>query len=179
VGEQPARRSPGATRGPSAAATIINGMRPRKIGQALGIGVRVAGRIAGQRIAASTAAAGSAPASGQRFAGAQAVPQAAPRVGNSAAIGHAAGQAGRTVSQGVGGFIRPFRRVGGILWFEVTGVLFLLPVLVFGPALWHAIESYSHTSDHRTLWTAGIIVGVFLYLSISAFWRAHRRSSAS
>jgi phosphate starvation-inducible membrane PsiE len=80
------------------------------------------------------------------------------------------------VSRGVGGFLRPFRRVGGILWLEVTGVFFLLPVVVFAPTLWHAAVAYPHTSDHKTLWvTAGVVV-VFLYLGISSFWRARRRS---
>src|ERR1700733_5761472 len=34
-------------------ATIINGMKPHSIGRTLGIGLRVAGRIAGQRAEAS------------------------------------------------------------------------------------------------------------------------------
>jgi fucose 4-O-acetylase-like acetyltransferase len=80
------------------------------------------------------------------------------------------------VSRGVGGFLRPFRRVGGILWLEVTGVFFLLPVIVFAPTLWRAVADYPHTSDHRTLWVTAGIVAVFLYLGVSSFWRAHRRS---
>jgi len=89
-----------------------------------------------------------------------------------------AGQARHAVSQGVSGFLRPFRRVGGILWLEVMGVFFLLPVIVFAPALWHAAVIYTHTSDHRTFWVTAGVVAVFLYLSISSFWRAHRRSRA-
>jgi hypothetical protein len=84
-------------------------------------------------------------------------------------------QSAQSVSRGIGGFLRPFRRVGGILWLEVTGVLFLLPVLVFGPALWRASVAYTHTGDHRTFWVTAVIVALFLYLSVSSFWRAHRR----
>jgi hypothetical protein len=147
-------------------------MKPRNIGRALGIGVRVAGRIAGQRIAGSTPAAGSAP---QRE-----VPRTvAPVVASNRAAGQTAGQtatqAGRAFSQGLGGFLRPFRRVGGILWLEVTGVFFLLPVVVFIPTLWRASVAYAHTSDHRTFWATVVIVPVFLYLGISSFWRARRR----
>jgi cyanate permease len=80
------------------------------------------------------------------------------------------------VSRGVGGFLRPFRRVGGILWLEVTGVFFLLPVVVFAPSLWREIQAYQHTGDHRTLWVTAGVVAVFLYLGVSSFWRAHRRS---
>jgi hypothetical protein len=67
------------------------------------------------------------------------------------------------------------RRAGGIVWLEVTGVFFLLPVVVFGPALWKAGVAYPHTTDHRTFWITALIVVVFLYLGISSFWRASRR----
>jgi hypothetical protein len=170
----PVREQPGATalaqRAPSAAATIINGMEPRNIGRVLGIGVRVAGRLAGQRIAAQTPSVAGAPQ--PRATQSAAVVQS--RAAGQAA-GQVAAQAGRGVSQGVGGFLRPFRRVGGILWLEVTGVFFLLPVIVFAPALWRASVSYSHTTDHRTFWITAVIVAVFLYLGISSFWRARRR----
>jgi len=145
-------------------------MEPRIIGRALGIGVRVAGRIAGQRVAAPAAVTAGAPRPQARRAAA--IP---PRdTGQSA--GQIAAVAGRIATQGVGGFLRPFRRVGGILWLEVFGVLFLLPVIVFAPALWRASVSYAHTSDHRTFWAAALVVGLFLYLSVSSFWRARRRS---
>ncbi len=75
--------------------------------------------------------------------------------------------------------LRPFRRVGGILWLEVTGVFFLLPVVVFAPALWRELAAYHRTTDHKTLYlTAGIVV-VFLYLGVSSFWRAHKRAAQS
>ena len=75
----------------------------------------------------------------------------------------------------MGGFLRPFSRVGGILWLEVTGVFFLLPVVAFGPTLWRMRASWLHGPDHRTfLVTAGVVV-VFLYLSVSSFWRARRK----
>ena len=154
-----------------AAATIINGMEPRYIGRALGIGVRVAGRIAGQRIAAEAQ-------TGQAASRPQVVTVASPQSQNGNAAkeaGQIAARASRGVSQGVGGFLRPFRRVGGILWLEVTGVLFLLPVIVFGPTLWRSAVGYSNTTDHKTFWIAAGVVAVFLYLSLSSFWRARHR----
>ncbi|MGB6722591.1 MAG: hypothetical protein WBE72_17470, partial [Terracidiphilus sp.] len=108
----------------------------------------------------------------------------------SAAAGDSAGNAGRAAAQragrasartgggvakGVGGFLRPFRRVGGILWLEVTGVFFLLPVLAFAPTLWRTRLSYAHGPDHRTFWASALVVVVFLYLGLSSFWRARRR----
>jgi hypothetical protein len=75
----------------------------------------------------------------------------------------------------MGGFLRPFRQVGGILWLEITGAFFLLPVVVIAPKLWSARASWAHGPDHRLfLVTAGVMV-VFLYLGVSSFWRARKR----
>jgi hypothetical protein len=163
-------------------------MRPRLIGRALGVGVRVAGRTAVQLLEGHAQPAAAAPQRHQAASvpGSQsqssndqnraAVPAAAR---TSTQAGQSLSQTGRSVSRGVGGFLRPFRRVGSILWLEVSGVFFLLPAVVFAPWLWRAVVSYPHTSDHRTLWVTAFVVAIFLYLSISSFWRAHRRSKRS
>jgi hypothetical protein len=154
-------------------------MRSRRIGRALGIGVRVAGRIAGRRLAAQAQSgatavraqmAGVAGAVGRGVSGAVAKDRTAGSQAEQSTT-----QTGRGLSQGLGGFFRPIRRVGGIVWLEVTGVFFLLPVIVFAPALWREGLAYSHTSDHKTFWITAVIVVVFLYLGISSFWRARRR----
>jgi hypothetical protein len=143
-------------------------MKPQTIGRALGIGLRVAGRIASQRVAAGSQAAVSQPPP------AAAVNAAQSRVTTGVA-GQAAAQAARGAARGVGGFLKPFRRVGGILWLEVTGVFFALPVVVFGPVLWRTRLSWAHGPDHRTFLVTAVIVALFLYLSVSSFWRARRR----
>jgi hypothetical protein len=143
-------------------------MKPQTIGRALGIGLRVAGRMAGQRVAASAQAAASQPA-------APAGPSAEQGRANVRATGQVAGKATRGVAAGVGGFLRPFQRVGGILWLEVTGVFFFLPVVVFGPVLWKTRLSWAHGPDHRTFVITAAIVVLFLYLSVSSFWRARKR----
>jgi hypothetical protein len=140
-------------------------MKPQSIGRALGIGLRVAGRMASQRIA-SGAQTGAAPH--------PASPAAAPSA-QSRATGQVAGKATRGVAQGVSGFLRPFGRVGGILWLEVTGVFFALPVVVFGPTVWRTRTSWAHGPDHRTFLIASGIVLLFLYLSVTSFLRARRR----
>jgi hypothetical protein len=138
-------------------------MKPQTIGRVLGTGLRVAGRIAGQRMAASAQTAATPPAS------------QAPSAAQSRAAGKTAGQATRSVARGVGGFLRPFQRIGGILWLEVTGVFFFLPVVVFAPTLWRIRASWLRGPDHSTfLITAGIMV-VFFYLGVSSFWRARKR----
>jgi len=153
-------------------------MRPHKIGRALGIGVRITVRMAGPLLEGHAQPAAAAPQ----------VHQAAPVAGSQAqstkdqnrAAGQAAAratvQASRSVSRGVGGFLRPFRRVGGILWLEVTGVFFLIFVPVFvWRGVWPARASYLHGPDHwRFLVFTGLAL-VFLYLGVSSFWRASRR----
>ncbi len=139
-------------------------MKPQSIGRALGIGLRVAGRIAGQRIAASGQAVKAPAANTLDGAGT-----------GLKAEGHTAGRATGSVVRGVGGFLRPFGRVGGILWLEVTGVFFLLPVVVFAPTLWRVRASWEHGPDHRLFLVTAGVIAVFLYLSVSSFWRARRR----
>ena len=145
------------------------GMKPQSIGRAVGIGLRVAGRIAGQRVAASVQAAASQPTPIVQ------APDAAARAAQTRASGKVAGQATRGVARGVGGFLRPFQRVGGIIWLEVAGVFFFLPVVVFGPTVWKTRLSWAHGPDHRTFLIAAGIVLLFLYLSVTSFLRARRR----
>jgi len=138
-------------------------MRAQTIGRVLGIGVRLAGRAVGQSVASASAAPRTV---------------AAPNSENRAA-GRAAGHASRNlaggVSRGVGGFLRPFARVGSILWLEVTGVFFLLPVLTFAPTLWRIRMSYAHGPEQSKFWVTAGIVALFLYLSVSSFWRARKK----
>ena len=138
-------------------------MKPYVIGRVVGMGLRVAGRVAGQHMAASAPA----PQSGVQGRSAGQAATQATRV---------AGQATKNVARGVGGFLRPFRRVGGIIWLEVTGVFFLIFVPVFiWRGLWPARASYLHGPDHwRFLVFAGLTL-VFLYLGVSSFWRAGRK----
>ncbi len=144
-------------------------MRPQSIGRVLGIGLRVAGRIAGQHIAAGTqTAATPLPPQALDEAGAN-------RRAEARAAGRAAGQASQSLPRGMGGFLRPFRRVGGILWLEVTGAFFLLFVVAFARGMWRARASYAHGPDHlRFLGYAAFAAG-FLYLSATSFWRARKR----
>jgi len=140
-------------------------VKPESIGRVLGIGLRVAGRMAGQRIMGEGQT-GAAPATPNQL-------PAQPSAG-AASHGRAAGQATRGVAKGVSGFLRPFQRVGGKIWLEVTGVFFFLPVLVCGPILWRTRLSYAHGPDHRTFWASAIIVVIFFYLGVTSFWRARK-----
>jgi hypothetical protein len=141
-------------------------MRPEKIGRVFGTGLRVAGRVAGQRLASASQPVHSQPVG---TIAQPAIPAASVRPSNAQVPNRG------SVTKGVGGLLRPFRRVGGILWLEVTGVFFLLPVLVFAPTVWRTRFSWAHGPDHRTFIVSAIVVVVFLYLGVTSFWRARRR----
>jgi hypothetical protein len=143
-------------------------MRPETIGRVLGTGLRVAGRIAGQRIARQHIAPGVP-------AGQPGTVATMPGRADGQAAGRTARRASGSLARGVGGFLRPFARVGSILWLEVTGVFFFLPVAVFTPNLWRMRASWQHGPDHTTFLVTALVVVVFLYLSVTSFWRARRR----
>lgn len=139
-------------------------MRPQTIGRVLGIGFRLAGRMAGQRIMGDPRAA--APGRGVR----QPVTIDAVRASASTA-----GRATGNVARGVGGFLKPFRRVGNIVFLEVVSVFFFLFVIVFGNWAWRLREQAVHGPEHaKFLVYVGMMI-VFLYLSVSSYWRAKRK----
>ena len=90
-------------------------------------------------------------------------------------LGQAAGHAARGVARGVGGFLRPFSRIGGILWLEVTGVFFFLFVLVFGMALLRTRPNHLAGPYDKAFLASAALLLVFLYLGVSSFWRARRK----
>jgi len=139
-------------------------MEPRNIGRTLGIGLRVAGRVAGKSLAETGhTAPAPQPAAGQ----VSAPPGPAPR--------ESAARPTAKLGHGMAGFLKPFRRVGGTVMLEVTGAFFLLFVVVFAPTLWRTRMNWAHGPEHRSFVAAAIIVVVFFYLSMSAFWRARKR----
>jgi hypothetical protein len=137
----------------------------------MGIGVRVAGRIAGQKLAAAGQSANNPPAIGAGVPRTQAAHPGTGSVAQNRAPGRTAEQIATQASRGIGGFLRPFRRVGGILWLEVTGSFFLLFAAGFAFRLLQSWASFSPVSRN---FSVGAAV-VFLYLGVSSFWRARRR----
>jgi hypothetical protein len=81
----------------------------------------------------------------------------------------------RAAGRGIGGFLRPFGRVGGILWLEVTGFFFGLFGLFFATDAWRSRLGYASGPLHQRFLIAVGLAVVFGYLSVSACWRAKRR----
>lgn len=131
-------------------------MKAEKIGRVLGTGVRVAGRMAGERIAGPEPAGSTEAGSAKR----QQTPKA---------------PATRRLARGAGGFLRPFARVGNALWLEVTGVFFLLFALGFVRAMWWLRASAPDRPEHWKFWGSAAMAAVFAYLAASSFWRARRK----
>ncbi len=141
-------------------------MKPQTIGRVLGIGMRLVGRMAGQRIMGpGSAGTVSRPVTIEGMTGG----------GASGASGRTAGRATGSLARGVGGFFKPFRRVGNIVFLEVVGLFFFVFVLVFSQTLWRSRASYLHGPDHQKFLVAGALVLVFLYLGVTSFWRARRK----
>jgi hypothetical protein len=75
----------------------------------------------------------------------------------------------------VGGFLRPFRRVGGILWLEVTGAFFLLFALVFGAAMYRTRPLHLDGPYAKPFLVSAAMMLVFLYLGVTSFLSARRK----
>jgi hypothetical protein len=151
-------------------------MKAERFGRVLGIGLRVAGRMVGAHLAGPQQP-GSHQTSAPRRVGsasistgpAQSPAQQAART--AANIGRGAAQVSTAAARGAGGFLKPFKRVGGILWLEVTGTFFLLFALVFGGYAWQSWKTHTMKSVELSV----AVAAVFLYLGLSSFWRARRR----
>ena len=148
-------------------------MKPETIGRVLGVGLRIAGRMAGQRLAGSAQA--GADRTADRSVGRPVTIDAATGSIAGRVSPRAAGRATAGVARGIGGFFRPFRRVGGSIFLEVVGVFFLLFVVVFGNWAWRLRAEAVQGPEHaKFLVYAGMML-LFLYLTVSSFWRARRK----
>jgi hypothetical protein len=109
-------------------------------------------------------------------ASAQAAPQPDPGIAQRPrSAGQAAGKSARGVVRGMSGFLHPFRRVGGILWLEITGTFFLLFALVFGSAAWRTRPVSFHGPYGKPFLAAAAMLAVFLYLGVTSFLKAGRK----
>jgi hypothetical protein len=141
-------------------------MRAQKIGRALGTGLRVAGRIAEQRMAGQQ----KSPESRSWGTGSGATAATAAR-----SAGRVAARASGGAARGIGDFFKLFTRLGGILFLEVTGAFFLLLGIAFVPFLWKGWHAGLHGADRWHFGVEALVAAMFLYLGLSSFWRARRR----
>ena len=140
-------------------------MKPHTIGRALGLGLRVAGRMAGRQIEAAMAP--TQPVSGAPPHSAPLPPpQPAAQVGRNL---------GRGLQQGSKGFFGSLRHAGRTLWLELTGSFFLIFALIFAQTIWRTRASWALGPDHQKFLGSLAVCALFADLGVSSFWRAWRR----
>jgi hypothetical protein len=147
-------------------------MKPEKFGRLLGTGIRVAGRVVQDRHQDAQRAV----AVGQQLH-AQVHQQTGTAMRTELSQG--ARTASHAAGRGMAGFLRPFRRIGGILWLEITGFFFGMFAVYFGADVWRMRASLHpslhHTAEHNHLLLSAAVCLGFTYLSLTAFLRARRR----
>ncbi len=167
-------------------------MEPNSFGKKLGIGVRVAGRIARDRATEAKQKAEQQTASQNTTVRANADNSARPRpevitpAMQEAMRQRAAqvAQQGRNLGQGIGrgsrnfgqSFFRPFAHASSVLWLEITGCFFALFAAFFGQNVYHLRAQYAGGPAHRTFELYCFLTAVFVYFSASSFLRARVRS---
>jgi len=156
-------------------------LNPNEFGKRMGIGVRVAGRIAKKRFEEKSAATPTGqsqsvplPNLGQMHA--QVTAQVNSQVREATReVAKKTPRYARAAGRGAGAFFRPFRRVGGILWLEVTGFFFALFALYFATDLWRIRQNYAQGPQHQHFLISAAMLILFAYLSASSFWRTKRK----
>ena len=158
-------------------------MEPNRFGRKLGIGVRVASRMAKERAAqASAAKAASATQTSPQANTTQRPPAAASRTPpprprkNYVEPARRVGEGTRRFGKA---FFGPLRHVSGTLWLEITGLFFALFAIFFGQNAWNTRSSALHGPQHANFLLYAVITLAFLYFCVSSFVKAARRGRRS
>ena len=169
-------------------------MEPNAFGKKLGIGMRVAGRIARERAEEAKRSA-ERQAAARPAAPAGAVPprpaapvrpevlspqkQEAVRL-KAEKLANQGRNLGKGISQGSRNFgqsfFRPFAHASSVLWLEITGCFFALFAAFFGQNVYHLRAQYAAGPLHRTFELYCVLTAIFVYFSASSFIRARVRS---
>ena len=128
-------------------------MQPDRMGRKLGVGVRVASGMLRDRAVQTT----------------DSMQQKAPVYAERAAV---AKREGKKFGQRIWG---PFAHAGSVLWLEITGLFFGLFGLYFAQNAFKLRHAWSSGPDHARFVVYCIITAVFLYFTVSSFYRARRK----
>ena len=150
-------------------------MEPKKVGRALGIGVRVASNMVRQRVA-EAAAAPPAPPAGPTAATVPrppepVVPPRRPAPGPSKTA--VAKRGAKAFGQA---FLGPFTHAGSILWLEITGLFFALFALFFVQNVYRVHTAWRQGPEHTHLLLYGALALGFAWFSASSFLQAYRKN---
>jgi hypothetical protein len=145
-------------------------MEPKKVGRALGIGVRVASNMVRQRVA-QAAAAPSTPVTAEIPRPSEPAPPR-PRVPGPSKTATAK-RGAKAFGQAVLG---PFTHAGSILWLEITGLFFALFALFFVQSVYRVHTDWRQGPEHAHLLLYCVLALGFGWFSVSSFTRAHRKN---
>jgi hypothetical protein len=165
-------------------------MEPNRVGRILGVGTRVASNILRERVAhtsqslkqeaivsesASDSACLDSAHLGKVYAdqgrhvsasGARDVLEKGSRVARGT----------RRFGQSIWG---PFAHAGSVLWLEVTGLFFALFTLFFASNIYRLRAFYWSGAEHQKFLVYVLCTALFLYFTVSSFYRASRKSRKS
>jgi hypothetical protein len=145
-------------------------MEPKKVGRALGIGVRVASNMVRERVA-QAAAAPATPATAAIPRPPEPPPVRTPIAGpNKTAT---AKRGAKAFGQAVLG---PFTHAGSILWLEITGLFFALFALFFVQSVYRIHTAWRQGPEHAHLLLYCLLAVGFGWFSVSSFTRAYRKN---
>ncbi len=139
-------------------------MEPKKVGRALGIGVRVASKMVRERVAEASAASPAIPT--RPKATARPVPPIIDRTAAAKRGAKAFGQA----------LLGPFTHAGGVLWLEITGLFFALFALFFVQSIYRIHTAWRQGPEHAHLLLYTLLAAGFGWFSFSSFARAYRKN---
>ena len=156
-------------------------MEPNRFGRKLGIGVRVAARMAKERAAKASAASATQVAAPQ--AATAPPPQSRPATPPPPRTPKNYIEPARRVGEGTRrfgkAFLGPLKHVSGTLWLEITGLFFALFATFFGQNAWRTRAAVLHGPEHvHFLLYTGVTL-VFAYFCVSSFVKASRRGKRS
>ncbi|HEY4113778.1 MAG TPA: hypothetical protein VGM17_06925 [Rhizomicrobium sp.] len=152
-------------------------MEPNRFGRKLGIGVRVASRMAKER-ATKAASANGTTAAAQPQTAPRTPPPPAPKNSkkNYTEPARRVGEGTRRFGQA---FFGPLKQVSATLWLEITGLFFALFALFFGQNAWKTRASALHGPEHAHFLLYAVLTLIFVYFCISSFVKAARRGRPS
>jgi hypothetical protein len=151
-------------------------MEPNRFGRILGIGVRVASRMAKERAARpSVASATQAPTQAPRTQATTTPRPVTPLPRPPKNLVEPARRVGEGTRRFGKAFWGPFAHVSGTLWLEITGLFFALFALFFAQNAWNARASALHGPQHAYFLLYASVTLVFIYFCISSFLKARRR----
>jgi hypothetical protein len=146
-------------------------MEPKKVGRALGIGVRVASNMVRQRVAQAAAA----PAT--PVAAAIPRPPEPPPAPRPAVSGPSKTATAKRGAKAFGqAILGPFTHAGSILWLEITGLFFALFALFFVQSVYRVRTAWRQGPEHAHLLLYCVLAVGFAWFSVSSFTRAYRKN---